>query len=230
MGAVAARAAGLDVELIDAGIACSRGDLVTTDALDEMAYAGLLALGRERGRVLAGAGPVALGEVGVGNTTVAAAVAAALLDVPAEDVVGRGSSADAAMLDRKRDVVTRALARCGQRRRTRPCGDLAAESSPSSTGVVLGVAEAGGVVVLDGLATSVCALAAVRLEPAVAAHLVAGQRSREKAHALVLRELGLEPLLDLRIRAGEGVGAALATGLLKDALALRRGVARTSRV
>jgi nicotinate-nucleotide--dimethylbenzimidazole phosphoribosyltransferase len=70
----------------------------------------------------------------------------------------------------------------------------------------------------------------VRLEPAVAAHLVAGQRSREKAHALVLRELGLEPLLDLRIRAGEGVGAALATGLVKGALALRTGVARTSAV
>ncbi|MGO4600668.1 5,6-dimethylbenzimidazole synthase [Terrabacter sp. 2YAF2] len=230
MGAVAAHAAGLDVELIDAGIDCSRGDLVTTDALDEMAFAGLLALGRERGRVLAGAGPVALGEVGVGNTTVAAAVAAALLDVPAEDVVGRGASADAAMLDRKRDVVTRALARVGSATPDEAVRRLGGGELAVLTGVVLGVAEAGGVVVLDGLATSVCALAAVGLEPAVAAHLVAGQRSREKAHALVLRELGLEPLLDLRIRAGEGVGAALATGLLKDALALRRGVARTSRV
>jgi nicotinate-nucleotide--dimethylbenzimidazole phosphoribosyltransferase len=85
-------------------------------------------------------------------------------------------------------------------------------------------------VVLDGLATSVCALAATRLEPAVAAHLVAGQRSRDKRHSLVLQEPGLEPLLALRIRAGEGVGAALATGLVKDALALRRGVARTSTV
>jgi len=74
----------------------------------------------------------------------------------------------------------------------------------------------------------VSALAATRLEPAVAAHLVAGQRSRERAHALVLRELGLEPLLDLRIRAGEGVGAALATGLIRDGLALRVGVARTA--
>jgi nicotinate-nucleotide--dimethylbenzimidazole phosphoribosyltransferase len=89
------------------------------------------------------------------------------------------------------------------------------------------VAEAGGVVLLDGLATSVCALAATRMEPAAAAHLVAGQRSRERAHALVLTELGLEPLLDLRIRTGEGVGAALAAGLLKDALRLRREVART---
>jgi nicotinate-nucleotide--dimethylbenzimidazole phosphoribosyltransferase len=134
------------------------------------------------------------------------------------------------MLDRKRDVVTRALARVGAVTPDEALRRLGGGELAVLTGVVLGVAEAGGVVVLDGLATSVCALAAVGLEPAVAAHLVAGQRSREKAHALVLRELGLEPLLDLRIRAGEGVGAALATGLLKDALALRRGVARTSRV
>ena len=113
MGAVAARSAGLDVELIDAGIGSHRGDLVTADALDESTYAALLALGRERGAALAGTGLVALGEVGVGNTTVAAALAAALLGLPAEEVVGRGSSADAAMSERKCDVVTRALRRVG---------------------------------------------------------------------------------------------------------------------
>jgi nicotinate-nucleotide--dimethylbenzimidazole phosphoribosyltransferase len=227
MGAVAARAADLAVELIDAGIGCSRGDLVTSDALDEPTYAALLGRGRERGRALAGTGPVALGEVGVGNTTVAAALAAALLDLPADDVVGRGSSADAAMIERKRDVVTRALARVGRLDAHEAVRRLGGGELAVLTGVVLGVAEVGGVVVLDGLATSVCALAAVRVEPAVAAHLVAGQRSREKAHVLVLQELGLEPLLDLRIRAGEGVGAALATGLVKDALVLRKAVART---
>jgi nicotinate-nucleotide--dimethylbenzimidazole phosphoribosyltransferase len=227
MGAVAARASDLEVELIDAGIGCSRGDLVTSDALDEPTYAALLGRGHERGRALAGSGPVALGEVGVGNTTVAAALAAALLELPAEDVVGRGSSADAAMIDRKRDVVTRACARVGRVEAAEAVRRLGGGELAVLTGLVLGVAEAGGILVLDGLATSVCALAAVRVEPAVAAHLVAGQRSREKAHAAVLRELGLEPLLDLRIRAGEGVGAALATGLVKDALALRRGVART---
>ena len=228
MGAVAARSAGLDVELVDAGIACHRGDLVTTDALDPPTYAALLALGRERGAALAGTGLVALGEVGVGNTTVAAALAAALLDLPAEEVVGRGSSADAAMAERKRDVVTRALRRVGPVSGHEVMRRLGGGELAVLCGVVLGVAEAGGVVVLDGLATSVSALAATRLEPAVAAHLVAGQRSRERAHALVLRELGLEPVLDLRIRAGEGVGAALATGVIRDGLALRAGVARTT--
>ena len=88
-------------------------------------------------------------------------------------------------------------------------------------------ARAGGVVVLDGMATSVAALAALRHDPAVRAALVAGQRSAERGHALVLRELGLEPLLDLRLRAGEGVGAALATGLLAAGDRLRREGART---
>lgn len=230
MGAVAADAAGLTVDLVDAGIGTTRGDLVTTDALDPETYAALLALGRERGAAGARTGLVALGEIGIGNTTAAAAVAAALLGVSPAEVVGRGSSADAAMIERKVEVVASALARVGpltpdEAVRTLGGGELAVLA-----GVVLGVAESGGVVVLDGLATSVCALAAVRLEPAVAAHLVAGHRSRERAHALVLTELGLEPLLDLRIRTGEGVGAALAAGLLKDALRLRREVARTVRL
>ncbi|WP_460369736.1 nicotinate-nucleotide--dimethylbenzimidazole phosphoribosyltransferase, partial [Actinocorallia lasiicapitis] len=95
-------------------------------------------------------------------------------------------------------------------------------------GVVLDAAQSGGVVVLDGLATSLAALAAVRMSPGVAAHLVAGQRSRERAHALVLRELGLEPLLDLRLRAGEGVGACLAAGLVLGGLRIRAETARTA--
>jgi nicotinate-nucleotide--dimethylbenzimidazole phosphoribosyltransferase len=134
------------------------------------------------------------------------------------------------MIDRKTEVVASALARVGPLAPDEAVRRLGGGELAVLTGVVLGVAESGGVVVLDGLATSVCALAAVRLEPAVAAHLIAGQRSRERAHAAVLTELGLEPLLDLRIRTGEGVGAALAAGLLKDALRLRREVARTVRL
>ena len=95
------------------------------------------------------------------------------------------------------------------------------------TGVVLGAARAGGVVVLDGLAASLPAVVASRLEPGVQGHLIAGQVSREKAHALVLRELGLEPLLSLRLRSGEGVGACLAASLVLQTLAMRRVVART---
>lgn len=232
-GAAAARSADLAFESYDAGAAT--GDLVHADALTGEAVDDLLARGRAIGRRLAADHLlVALGEVGVGNTTVAAALAALLLDLPAAEVVGLGAGADTAMLDRKRDVVTRALHRARVERDAGPDGPeraLAALGGPELvvlTGAVLGAAEAGAVTVLDGLATSVAALAATRVEPGVAAYLVAGQRSRERAHARVLEHLGLEPLLDLRLRAGEGVGAALASGMLLSGLALRRGIGRTA--
>ena len=169
---------------------------------------------------------VALGEVGVGNTTVAAALSAALLGLGVSEAVGLGAGGDSATLERKRWVVeaalSRALARPGGL--GGPFDALAVLGGPEFVvlaGVVLGVAGRGGAIVLDGLATSVAALCAVRVEPGVAAHLVAGQRSREKAHSVVLEELGLEPLLDLRMRAGEGVGAVLSTQMLSSGLRLR---------
>jgi nicotinate-nucleotide--dimethylbenzimidazole phosphoribosyltransferase len=132
------------------------------------------------------------------------------------------------MLERKREVVRAAVQRAGTG--SDPVRALASVGGPVAayqTGVVLGAAEAGAVVVLDGLLTSIAALCAVLLEPAVDQHLVAGQRSRERAHAAVLRRLGLEPLLDLRLRAGEGAGACLAAGLLLSGLRVRREAART---
>ncbi|WP_344821756.1 5,6-dimethylbenzimidazole synthase [Actinocorallia longicatena] len=222
--ATAARAAGLDLHAVDTGT--GDGDLLTRDALTPASAAALVERGRATGLGLAPAGLVALGEVGIGNTTPAAALAAALLGLPAADTVGLGAGADSAMLDRKREVVEAALARLDGR--ADPLAVCGGPEFAFLAGVVLGTAEAGGIVVLDGLATSVAALAAVRRSPGVVAHLVAGQRSRERAHGLVLRELGLEPLLDLRLRAGEGVGACLAAGLILDGLRMRRETARTS--
>jgi nicotinate-nucleotide--dimethylbenzimidazole phosphoribosyltransferase len=195
----------------------------------------LLDGGRALGRELAGAGLVALGEVGVGNTTVAAALAAALTGGDPTALTGLGAGADSAVLSRKREVVTAAVARARRavRRPDRdPLAALAELGGPELAvlaGVVLGAAERCAVVVLDGFATSVAALVPVLLEPGSQACLVAGQRSRERGHELVLQQLGCEPLLDLRLRAGEGAGAALASGLLLDGLRIRRETARTDR-
>jgi nicotinate-nucleotide--dimethylbenzimidazole phosphoribosyltransferase len=222
VGVVAARAAGLTSLVVDCG--ASTGNLRDDDALSAAAVEDLVA----RGRATAVPGLVALGEVGMGNTTVAAALAALLLDLPAADVVGLGAGADTAMLERKRDVVAGAVHRVGPTQD--PLRALAAVGGPEVaflTGLVLGAAASGSVVVLDGLLTSMAALCAVLLEPAVDQHLVAGQRSRERAHSAVLARLGLEPLLDLRLRAGEGAGACLAAGLLLDGLRVRRETART---
>lgn len=232
-GAAAARAAGLSFRAIDAGTAA--GDLVRTDAMPAAQVGDLLAQGRALGESAGREhGLLVLGEVGIGNTTVAAALAAVLLNVAPDEVVGLGAGADTAMLRRKTDVVEAALARVRRTRGAEPVSPedaLAAVGGPEFgvlAGAVLGAASVGGVTVLDGLATTVAALVAVRLEPGVSAYLIAGQRSRERGHDLVLDHLGLEPLLDLRLRAGEGVGAALAAGMLISGLTLRHGIGHTA--
>ncbi len=252
-GAAMATAAGLRVCLADCGIdgagltgwldvrpAGPRGDLASADALEPGAAGWLLAAGERMGGDLAAAGPVAIGEVGIGNTTVAAALAAALLGLPAVQVVGRGAGSDTATIDRKQQVVEQAIARMGDR--LTPAGLagplsregledlLAGLGGPEQaflTGACLGAAAAGGLVILDGLLTTVSALAAVRHNPAVQAHLVAGHLSAEPAHRRVLDALGLEPLLDLRLRAGEGVGAVLALALIAHAKRARQLTATT---
>ena len=233
LGTVAARSAGLRVTVVDAG--SSTGNLRDHDPMTAAQADAVIADGTAHGRRLAAAGLVAVGEIGVGNTTVAAAVAASLLSLDAEDVVGLGSGADSAILRRKVEVVGAALSRWrdAERTSTSPAARLAALGGPDIallTGVILGAAQGGAVIVLDGLATGVAALLAVELQPAVAAHLVAGQRSRERAHPAVLQRLGLEPLLDLRLRAGEGVGAAMAAQLLFAGLAMRAHTAQTHAV
>jgi nicotinate-nucleotide--dimethylbenzimidazole phosphoribosyltransferase len=228
LGVTAARSAGLDVVVVDAGVqgapvpgavsarpAGARGDLVTGPAMTGADTEALLAAGRALGAEHGRCGLVALGEVGVGNTTVAAALACGLLHVEPATLTGLGAGADTAMLERKRAVVEAALRRAGTG--LDPVSALAALGGPELAvlaGVVLGAAEARAVVVVDGFAAAVAALVAVLLEPAAQSSLIAGQRSRERGHDAVLQALGCEPLLDLRLRAGEGVGAVLAAGLL----------------
>jgi nicotinate-nucleotide--dimethylbenzimidazole phosphoribosyltransferase len=163
------------------------------------------------------------GEIGIGNTTSAAALACALTGLTPELAVGRGAGADAAGLERKRAVVRDALERAG--RPTTPLAALRELGGLELAGIVGAILEAARrrvPVVLDGFAVGVCALAAVRLSPLVREGLVAGHRSAEPAHGAVLAQLGLEPLLDLRLRLGEASGAALALPLIEQAGRLHR--------
>jgi nicotinate-nucleotide--dimethylbenzimidazole phosphoribosyltransferase len=247
LGATAASAAGLDVAVVDAGVdggpvpgalrlrpAGPRGNLATCAALSPDDVGALLAGGRRLGRELGEKGLLALGEVGVGNTTVAAALASALLRADPDDVVGLGAGADTAMLDRKRRVIASAVDRARRHNphlHREPLSALAELGGPELTvlaGAMLGAAEAKAPVILDGFAVSLAAVVAVMLEPSVQANLIAGQRSRERGHELALSHLGLEPLLDLRMRAGEGAGASFAAGLLLNGLKVRRSTARVT--
>lgn len=232
LGAATARQAGLRVETVHARPAGQAGDLVTADAMSLPAADALIEQGKALGRRVAGQGLVCLGEVGIGNTTVAAALACVLARTDPAAAVGLGAAADAAMVQRKRDVVGRAVDRARAahgERLSDPRVALAALGGPEVAllaGVTLGAAQCRVPVVLDGLVTAVAALLAVRIEAAAQNALVAGQLSRERAHATVLTELGLEPLLQLRLRSGEGVGACLAAQLLLTALRARRGTAQ----
>ncbi len=240
VGAVAGRAADLDVLLVDAGIAGPplvgarlarpvdpTGDLVTRDGLSAGDTERLVAAGAA---LPLGAGLTAMGEVGVGNTTVAAALAAGLLDRDPIALIGLGAGSDSATVQAKRAAVAAALARVRDGGKgSHPLALLAALGGGEFAvlvGAILGVATRGGVVILDGMATAVAALVAVELEPAVAAHLIAGQRSREVGHQAVLAALGLEPILDLRLRAGEGAGAAMAVTVLRAGVRIRNEAAR----
>jgi nicotinate-nucleotide--dimethylbenzimidazole phosphoribosyltransferase len=169
-----------------------------------------------------GANVVALGDMGIGNTTSAAALACALLDRAPAEMCGPGTGLDASGLAHKVEVVERMLA-ANRRNRDDPLGALAAVGGFEIgllTGVALGAAAAQAIVVLDGYITGVAALLGVRLDPAAAGYLVASHRSPEPGHAVVLDALGLEPLLDLGLRLGEASGAALALPLLQAARAI----------
>jgi nicotinate-nucleotide--dimethylbenzimidazole phosphoribosyltransferase len=232
LGAVTARRAGLEVEAVYARRTGPGGDLVSADAMTVNDAHSLADQGRALGRRLADRGLICLGEVGIGNTTVAAALSCVLLGLKPEDAAGLGAGADTAMVRRKQAVIAgavkRASAEHGDRLRD-PWVLAASLGGPEIAllaGVTLGAAERHVPVVLDGIVTSVAALLAVLAEPAAQSALVAGQCSREQAHHAVLTELGLEPLLQLRLRSGEGVGACLAAQLLLTTLHARQATAR----
>jgi nicotinate-nucleotide--dimethylbenzimidazole phosphoribosyltransferase len=169
-----------------------------------------------------GATLLALGDMGIGNTTAAAAVAAALVGCGPAAVCGPGTGLDEAGVAHKTAVVTGML----ERHRPDPADPLAVLATVGGfeLGVLAGLAVGGAasraVVLLDGFIVGAAALLAARLAPAAPSFFVAAHRSPEPGHRLVLDALGLEPLLDLGLRLGEGTGAALALPLVSAARAL----------
>ncbi len=164
---------------------------------------------------------VATGEMGIANSTVASALVAAILGVAPARVVGPGTGLDPEGVARKVAVVERALA--ANPDRADPIATLAALGGfeiATLAGLILGLAARNVAVLLDGFITSSAALVANAIDPGVREYLIAGHRSPEPGHALVLDALGLSPLLDLGMRLGEGSGAALALPLLRSAVAI----------
>jgi nicotinate-nucleotide--dimethylbenzimidazole phosphoribosyltransferase len=210
------------------------GAIHLEDALTPAQAGQALAVGAEVAseEIEEGAQLLISGDMGIGNTTPAAALVAASLGLPAAEVVGRGTGIDDATLRHKEQVVATALARAGARTED-PVECLTALGSAdlaATTGFLLAAARSGVPVLLDGLMSVACAVIADRVAPGAAAWFAAGHRSTEPAQSLALAKLGLEPLLDLDLRLGEGSGAVAAVPLVRSAVALLRDVALLSEV
>jgi len=197
----------------------ARGPAMTRDEALAAVAAGASLVDTERA---AGLGLAGLGEMGIGNTTAASAMTAALTGVPVDEVTGPGTGVDEAGRLRKAAVISRAL----EVSRPDPADPLDVLTEVGGleiaglVGVTLAAAAARIPVVVDGFISGGAALAAVRLAPGVRAYLLASHRSAEPGHRYVLEALGLSPYLDLGLRLGEGPGAALCIGLARSAIAL----------
>ncbi len=217
--------ADVDPALVAHKVRRSSGSIDTEDALDPAELAAALAAGRAIAdeSVDAGADLLVVGDMGIGNTTPAAALVAALLDLPAADVTGRGTGVDDEALERKTLVVATAVARAVDQhgRDARALlGSLGGADLACMAGVQLQAAARRTPVLLDGVVVTAAALVAERMAPGSAAWFAAGHRSSEPAHAPALAAMGLVPLLDLGMRLGEGSGALVALPLLGSAASL----------
>lgn len=199
------------------------GDFTETAAMDEADVLTALATGWNA--VDPQADLLVTGEMGIGNTTAAAAIAHALYGGDPADWVGRGTGVDDAGLTLKSDVVAQGVARHGGGDGLDTLARLGGREIAAMAGAILRARTLGIPVILDGF---ICCSAAACLHAMNAAaldHCVAGHVSAEAAHPALLAKLGQEPLLSLGLRLGEGSGAALAIGVLKGAIACHSGMA-----
>lgn len=241
---VLARQAGARVVVVDAGVATvppphpdllsrrggpgtadiSRGPAMSRSTARRQVEEGVALAGRLAEE---GADAMALGDMGIGNTTASSALVAAFTGLPPVRVTGLGTGISPERHAHKVRVVEQALA-ANRPDPADPLGTLASVGGfeiAFLVGVALGAAAARLPVVLDGFITTAAALVAGGLSPLATRFMLASHRSVEIGHAAALDLLGLDPLLDLRLRLGEGSGAALALPLLRAAAAVLDGMA-----
>ncbi|HVM66377.1 MAG TPA: nicotinate-nucleotide--dimethylbenzimidazole phosphoribosyltransferase, partial [Acidimicrobiales bacterium] len=164
-----------------------------------------------------GARCLVTGDMGIGNTTPSAAVIAAVTGRDAADVTGRGTGIDDERLARKTAIVERASARARGRAPRDVLAEVGGFEIAAIAGFVVGGAAARVPVVVDGVIAAAGLLAAAALAPGVLPFVVAGHRSVEPGASAALAFLGIEPLLDLGLRLGEGTGACLAVPVVQAA-------------
>src|ERR1700723_657510 len=170
---------------------------------------------------------IAVGEMGIGNTTAASVMTAALTGMKATLVTGKGTGLDSEAYTRKCDTVEAVLGQhfaqpAGPRKILRCAGGL---EIAAMTGMILGAARRQIAIVMDGFISTAAAAIACGLAPAVRPYLLAGHRSQEPGHRILLAHLDIEPIVDLDMRLGEGTGAVLAMPILEAAMRLYQEMA-----
>jgi nicotinate-nucleotide--dimethylbenzimidazole phosphoribosyltransferase len=249
---VFARRAGLQLTVVDAGVATDLSDLqepfadnarfvrakirpgsrnlLREDALSSAEVGRALATGADIINAAAqrGANLFVLGEMGIGNTSSAALLAAVLAPLDIGSAVGRGAGLDDAGLERKLRLLTEARARYAGPLPAAPETALAQFGGYEIAmlcGAMLAAAQCRAAIIVDGFICTAAYLAAWRMNPAVQGAAFFAHRSAERAHAAVLKTIGAQPLLDLDMRLGEGSGAALAAPILAAAADFLRDMA-----
>lgn len=216
---------GLGLKVFELALEKPTRDITADAALDEAECAGTMAYGMEA--VAEPCDLLCIGEMGIGNTTIAAAICHALYGGRPEDWVGPGTGVDAQGLQRKADAVARAVARHRDHlddplevlRR------LGGRELAAMAGAIIAARHAHVPVLIDGYVASTAAAILHAANPASLDHCLAAHCSAEPAHRQLLARLGKQPLLDLGMRLGEASGAALAAALVKTAAALHAGMA-----
>lgn len=231
-----ARHEGAEVIVVDVGVAAEihhahllarkvaygTANMAVGPAMSEAQMLAAIQVGIEtlNAQVQQGLSIVATGEMGIGNTTAASAITAALLQVPAAQVVGRGTGISDEQLAHKIQIVERALAI------NTPDAQNALDvlmkvgglEIAGLVGVILAAAAQKIPVVIDGFISGSAALVACAYCPQVSDYLLAGHLSIERGHRLILQRLRLQPILELELRLGEGTGAVLAMNIIDAAL------------
>ncbi len=237
---VLARSVGVEVSIVDAGVA--GGPIAHPDLLDRRIGNGTRNAAEgpamtpaqreaaiECGELLGSEGDseaLALGEMGIGNTSSAALVAHKLLGIDLDELVGPGSGLDGVGVHHKRQVLRRAAVRTPSPLAAGPAlAEYGGFEIAMMAGAILGGASAGRLVLVDGYIATAAAAAALSIRPEIRTTLVFAHRSAEPGHDLMLQALDVLPLLDLGMRLGEGTGALLAWPVVRAAAAMLREMA-----
>jgi nicotinate-nucleotide--dimethylbenzimidazole phosphoribosyltransferase len=200
-------------------------DITQDAALDEADCAGTMAYGMEA--IAGGCDLLCIGEMGIGNTTIAAAICHGLYGGKPEDWVGPGTGIDAEGLKRKAGAVARAVELHGAHLHDplEVLRRLGGRELAAMAGAILAARTQGVPVLLDGYVATAAAAVLHAMRPDALDHCMAAHCSAEPAHRNLLKKIGKEPILDLGMRLGEASGAALAAGLLKAAVNLHNDMA-----